>query len=62
MAKEQWSMSQEQESSTEIAPHLGITPLDSLLSLQTSFCHISDHGEELNFRGIEVVTVDKDAM
>lgn len=62
MAKEQWSMSQEQESSTEIVPHLGITPLDSLLSLQTSFCHISDHGGALDFRETKVVTVDENAM
>lgn len=62
MAKEQWSMSQEQESSTETVPHLGITPLDSLLSLQTSFCHISDHGGELDFRETKVVTVDEHAM
>lgn len=62
MAKEQWSMSQEQESGTEIVPHLGITPLDSLLSLQTSFCHVSDHGGELDFRETKVVPADENAM
>lgn len=62
MAKEQWSMSQEQEGSTEIVPRLGITPLDSLLSLQTSFCHVSDHGGELDFRETKVVPADENAV
>lgn len=62
MAKEQWSMPQEQERGAEIVPHLGITPLDSLLSLWTSFCHISDHGRELEFREAKVVTVDENAV